>query len=186
MRVSRPSLAAAALLAGLSVGCSSITFESQALDAGRLASTKTFCALVAPQDKVPMDPAMREFLRDKVNPVVVAEMKKKGYVEASEDRADVVVASHAFLGVEDVGAIRWNATVVMWDPWGPWVGGFYATSSIGKKGAVVIDVGDAKAQKLLWRGFGHGTGELGAGHDPAKVRRFVEKVLAPLPKAQTK
>lgn len=186
MRVSRPSLPAAVLLAVAAAGCSSITFESQTVDAGRLASVKTFCALVAPQEKVPMDPAMREFLRDKVNPIVVSEMKKKGYVEAPEAQADVVVASHAFLGVEDVGAIRWNATVVMWDPWGPWVGGLYATSSIGKKGAVVVDVGDERAQKLVWRGFGHGTGELGAGHDPAKVRRFVEKVLAPLPKAQAK
>ena len=184
MRVFRPSLPAAVLLAVAATGCSSITFESQTVDAGRLASVKTFCALVAPQEKVPMDPAMREFLRDKVNPIVVSEMKKKGYVEAPEAQADVVVASHAFLGVEDVGAIRWNATVVMWDPWGPWVGGLYATSSIGKKGAVVVDIGDEKSQKLVWRGFGHGTGELGAGHDPAKVRRFVEKVLAPLPKAK--
>ncbi|MFN7986873.1 MAG: DUF4136 domain-containing protein [Thermoanaerobaculia bacterium] len=186
MRASSRTLFVSALLSFLATGCSSITFESQTVEAGRLSSVKTFCALVAPQEKVPMDPAMREFLRDKVVPIVVTEMKKKGYVEAPEAQADVVVATHAFLGVADVGAIRWNATVVMWDPWGPWVGGLYATSSIGKKGAVVVDVGDEKAQKLLWRGFGHGTGELGAGHDPAKVRRFVEKVLAPLPRAGAK
>lgn len=186
MRVSRWTITVAALLAFLATGCSSITFESQTVEPGRLATVKTFCAQVAPQEKVPMDPAMREFITNKVNPIVVAEMKKKGYVEAPEAQADVLVATHAFLGVADVGAIRWNATVVMWDPWGPWVGGFYATSAIGKKGAVVIDVGDEKAQKLLWRGFGHGTGELGAGHDPAKVRRFVEKVLAPLPRAGAK
>lgn len=186
MRVSRRITILSALLTFLATGCSSITFESQTVEAGRLASVKTFCAQAAPQDKVPMDPAMREFITNKINPVVVTEMKKKGYVEAPEAQADVVVATHAFLGVADVGAIRWNATIVVWDPWGPWVGGLYATSAVGKKGAVVIDVGDEKAQKLLWRGFGHGTGELGAGHDAAKVRRFVEKVLAPLPRASAK
>ena len=109
MRVSRRTLAAVAFFSAFASGCSSITFESQTVEPARLASARTFCALVAPQEKVPMDPAMREFLRDKVVPIVVTEMKKKGYLEAPEAQADVVVATHAFLGVADVGAIRWNA-----------------------------------------------------------------------------
>jgi hypothetical protein len=161
-------------------------YGSQRIEGGDLSAVKTFCALVAPQDKVPMDPAMREYLATRVVPAVTAEMTKKGYVQTPESEADVVVATHALLGVEDVGAIRWNATIVVWDPWGPWVGGFYATSAVGKKGTVMIDIGDPKAKRLLWRGWGTGTGELGAGRDPAKVRRVVDKVLAGLPNATAK
>jgi hypothetical protein len=186
MRASRAVSTGVALLAVSLAGCSSVRSTAHSESKGDLSAVKTFCALVAPQDKVPMDPAMREYLATRVVPAVAAEMKKKGYVQAPEPEADVVVATHALLGVEDVGAIRWNATVVVWDPWGPWVGGFYATSAVGKQGTVVIDIGDPKAKKLLWRGWGSGTGELGAGRDPAKVRRVVDKVLAGLPNAAAK
>lgn len=186
MRVSRAVPTGVALFALFLSGCSSMKYGSQRIEGGDVAAVKTFAALVAPQDKVPMDPAMREFLAKRVVPAVAAEMKRKGYVQAPEAEADVVVATHAFLGVEDVGAIRWNATVVVWDPWGPWVGGFYATSAVGKKGTVMIDIGDPKAKKLLWRGWGTGTGELGAWRDPVKVRHVVDKVLAGLPNAAAK
>ena len=167
-------------------GCSSVKYDSQLIEGGGLSAVKTFCALVAPQDKVPMDPAMREYLTNRVTPAVVEKMKSKGYVQAPEADADVIVATHALLGVEDVGAIRWNATVSVWYPWGPLVGGFYSTSAVGKKGTVLIDIGDPKAQKLLWRGWGSGTGELGAGHDPAKIRKVVNNILAGLPNAKAK
>jgi|GEM_PF-5175918 len=186
MRASRSISTGLALVSLLFVGCSSVKYDSQLIEAGGLSTVKTFCALVAPQDKIPMDPAMREYLASSVNPAVEAEMKKKGYVQAPEAEADVVVASHAFLGVEDVGAIRWNATVAVWYPWGPLVGGFYATSAIGKKGTVLIDIGDPKAQKLFWRGWGSGTGELGMGHDPARVRKVVDNILAGLPNAKAR
>ena len=184
MRASRTVSTGFALLSLLLGGCSSVTYGSQRIEGGDVSTAKTFCALVAPQDKVPMDPAMREYLSTRVVPAVTAEMKGKGYVEAPEASADVVVATHAFLGVADVSAIRWNATIVTWDPWGPWVGGFYNTSAVGKKGIVMIDVGDPKAQKLLFRGWASGTGELGAGKDPAKVRHLVGKVLSDLPKSR--
>ena len=184
MRASRTVSTGFALASLFLGGCSSVNYGSQVIEGGDVSKAKTFCALVAPQDKVPMDPAMREYLATRVVPAVTAEMKGKGYVEAPEASADVVVATHAFLGVADVSAIRWNATIVVWDPWGPWVGGFYNTTSVGKKGIVMIDVGDPKAQKLLFRGWASGTGELGAGKDPAKVRSLVGKVLSDLPKSK--
>jgi hypothetical protein len=167
-------------------GCSSVKYDSQLIEGGRLSAVKTFCALVAPQDKVPMDPAMREYLTNRVTPAVVAQMKQKGYVQAPEADADVVVATHALLGIEDVGAIRWNATVALWDPWGPVVRGVYATSAVGKKASLMIDIGDPKAQKLLWRGWGSGTGEVGMGKDPARIAKVVNNVLAGLPNAKAK
>ncbi len=187
MRASRAISTGIALLSLLVAGCSSVKYGSQRIEGGDLSAVRTFCALVAPQDKVPMDPAMREYLTTRVVPAVAAEMKKKGYVQAPEADADVLVATHALIGVEDVGAIRWNATVMSsWDPWAPLVGGFYSTSAIGKKASLMIDLGDPKAKKLLWRGWGTGTGELGAGRDPAKVRHVVDKVLAGLPNAKAK
>lgn len=187
MRASRLISTGAFVVALSLAGCSSVKYGSQSIEGGDLSKVKTFCALVAPQDKVPMDPAMREYLATRVVPAVTAELKKKGYVPAPEAEADVVVATHAFLGVEDVGAIRWNATVMSsWDPWAPLVGGFYSTSAVGKKGTLMVDVGDPKAKRLLWRGWGTGTGELGAGHDPAKVRHVVDGVLAGFPGAKAK
>lgn len=188
MRASRAIPTGLAIGSLFLVGCSSVKYDSQLIEAGGLSAVKTFCALVAPQDKIPMDPAMREYLASSVNPAVEAEMKEKGYLQApeAEAEADVVVASHALIGVEDVGAIRWNATVSVWYPWGPLVGGFYATSAVGKKGRVMIDIGDPKAQKLFWRGWGSGIGELGMGHDPARVRKVVDKILAGLPNAKAR
>ncbi len=186
MRASRAIPAGFVLFPLVLIGCSSVKYGSQRIEGGDLSAVKTFCALVAPQDKVPMDPAMREYLTNRVTPAVVEKMKSKGYVQAPEAEADVIVATHALIGVEDVGAIRWNATVAIWDPWGPLVGGFYATSAVGKKASLMIDIGDPKAKKLLWRGWGTGTGELGAGHDPARIRKVVDNVLAGLPNAKAK
>lgn len=186
MRASRAISTGLALFPLLLTGCSSVKYGSQRIEGGDLSAVRTFCALVAPQDKVPMDPAMREYLLKRVTPAVVEQMKSKGYVPAPEAEADVIVATHALLGVEDVGAIRWNATVVIWDPWGPMATGFYATSAIGKKFSVMIDVGDPRAKKLLWRGWGTGTGQVGEGHDPAKIRKVVNNVLAGLPHATAK
>ena len=186
MRASRAISTGLALLSLLLAGCSSVQYGSQKIEGGDLSAVKTFCALVAPQDKVPMDPAMREYLTNRVTPAVVEKMKSKGYVQAPEAEADVIVATHALIGVEDVGAIRWNPTVVMWDPWGPVSTGCYATSAVGKKASLMIDIGDPRAKKLLWRCWGTGTGELGAGHDPAKIRKVVNNVLADLPGAKAK
>ena len=186
MRASRAISTGLVLLPLFLTGCSSVKYDSQLIEGGRLSAVKTFCALVAPQDKVPMDPAMREYLTNRVTPAVVEEMKSKGYVQAPEAEADVIVATHALIGVEDVGAIRWNPTVVMWDPWGPVTTGFYATSAVGKKASLMIDIGDPRAKKLLWRCWGTGTGELGAGHDPARIRKVVNNVLSDLPSAKAK
>ncbi|MBK6403677.1 MAG: hypothetical protein IPF66_00770 [Holophagales bacterium] len=46
----------------------------------------------------------------------------------------------------------------------------------------MIDIGDPKA-KLFWRGWA-GTGEV--GHDPARVRKVVDKILAGLPNAKAR
>jgi hypothetical protein len=187
MRASRAISTGFVLLPLFLAGCSSVKYGSQRVEGGDLSAVKTFCALVAPQDKVPMDPAMREYLTNRVTPAIVEKMKSKGYVQVPEAEADVIVATHALIGIEDVGAIRWNATVMSsWDPWSPLVGGFYATSAVGKKASLMVDIGDPKAKKLLWRGWGTGTGELGAGHDPARIRKVVDNVLAGLPNAKAK
>lgn len=166
-------------------GCSSMKVGSQRVEEAALAKVKTFAVVVAPQDKVPMDPALRDFLGSKIGPAIVAEMTAKGYAQAPEESADVTVATQAFIGVADVGAIRWNPTVVGWYPWGPVSTGFYASSSVGKEISFVIDVGDVRVKELFWRGWAAGGAELGAQHDPTKVRRLVAAVLSDLPKAKS-
>ena len=88
MRASRAVSTGVALLALSLAGCSSVKYGSQRIEGGDLSAVKTFCALVAPQDKVPMDPAMREYLLKRVTPAVVEQMKSKGYVPAPEAEAD--------------------------------------------------------------------------------------------------
>ena len=184
MRATRTASTGLVLFSVFLGGCSSMKTGAQRVDEAAIAKVKTFAVVVAPQDKVPMDPALRDFLGKRIAPAIVAEMTSKGYTEASEESADVVVATHAMIGVADVGAIRWNPTVVTWYPWGPASTGFYASSSIGKEISFVIDIGDFKGQKLYWRGWAAGAAELGAQHDPAKVRRLVNAVLSDLPKAK--
>lgn len=185
MRMPRAVSASLALFSLVLAGCSSMDVGSQRVDEAALAKVKTFAVVVAPQDKVPMDPALREFLGRRIAPAIAAELKAKGYSEAPEASADVVVATHAFIGAADVGAIRWNPTVVIWYPWGPASTGFYASASVGKEISLVMDVGDLKAQKLYWRGWAAGAVEVGAQHDPKKVRRLVDAVLAGFPKARS-
>ncbi len=223
MRATRTASTGLVLFSVFLGGCSSMKTGAQRVDEAAIAKVKTFAVVVAPQDKVPMDPALRDFLGKRIGPAIVAEMTakgytqapeesrvnrcrsaplreclgkriapaivaempSKGYTEASEESADVVVATHAMIGVADVGAIRWNPTVVTWYPWGPASTGFYASSSIGKEISFVIDIGDFKGQKLYWRGWAAGAAELGAQHDPAKVRRLVNAVLSDLPKAKS-
>ena len=59
MRVSRP-LAPVLAFTLAAVGCTSMKFGSQRIDGRDASKVKTFCVLVAPQDKVPMDPGLRE------------------------------------------------------------------------------------------------------------------------------
>lgn len=184
MRTSRAVSTSLVLFSLYLGGCSSMNVGSQRVDDAALAKVKTFAVVVAPQDKVPMDPALRDFLGKRIGPAIVDEMTAKGYVVAPEESADVIVATQAFIGVADVGAIRWNPTVVTWYPWGPVSTGFYSSSSIGKEISFVVDVGDLGAQKLYWRGWAAGAVEVGAQHDPKKVRRLVDGVLAGFPKAK--
>lgn len=179
-----PVLPAALALALLATGCSSIKYGSQKIEGGDLSKVKTFCVVVAPQDKVPMDPGLRETLATKIVPAITAHLKEKGYAPAPEESADVLVATHAMIGVADVAAIRWNPTVVTWYPWGPASTGFYATQAVGKEASVVVDIGDARGQRLYWRGWAAGTGEMGATHDPAKMRRLVDNILSGFPRAK--
>ncbi|MCL4806759.1 MAG: DUF4136 domain-containing protein [Thermoanaerobaculia bacterium] len=184
MRVSRTVPAGLVLSSLFLGGCSSMNVGSQQVEEAALAKVKTFAVVVAPQDKVPMDPALRDFLGKRITPAIVAELTAKGYSEAPEATADVLVATQAFIGVADVGAIRWNPTVVTWYPWGPISTGFFASSSVGKEISFVVDVGNLGAQKLYWRGWAAGAVEVGAQHDPKKVRRLVDAVLAGFPKAK--
>lgn len=184
MRTTRAVSTGLVLFSLFLAGCSSMDVGSQRVDEAALAKVKTFAVVVAPQDEVPMDPALRDFLGKRIGPAIVAEMTAKGYAVAPEESADVIVATHAFIGAADVGAIRWNPTVVTWYPWGPVSTGFYSSSSIGKEVSLVMDVGDLKAQKLYWRGWAAGAVEVGAQHDPRKVRRLVDGVLAGLPNAK--
>lgn len=78
MRACRAFSTGLALASLFLAGCSSVKYDSQLVEAGGLPAVKTFCALVAPQDKIPMDPAMWEYLASSVIPAVEAEMKNKG------------------------------------------------------------------------------------------------------------
>ncbi len=184
MRVSRP-LAPVLAFTLAAVGCTSMKFGSQRIDGGDPSKVKTFCVLVAPQDKVPMDPGLRETIATRFVPSITRHLKEKGYSPAPEETADVVVATQAMIGVANVDAIRWNQTVAAWYPWGPIGVGYYASSSIGKDVTFVIDIGDPRAGKLYWRSWAAGPVEVGAQHDPSKVDRLVDKVLADVPRAKS-
>lgn len=171
-------------LALLASGCTAMKFGSQRIEAGDASKVRTFCVLVAPQDKFPMDPALRETLETKFVPSITRNLKAKGYTPAPEESADVVVATHAMIGAASVDAIRWNQTVAAWYPWGPMSVGWYASSSIGKDVTFVVDVGDPRGQKLYWRSWAVGPVEVGAQHDPRKIDRLVDKVLSGVPKAK--
>ena len=183
MRLSRP-LAPVLALALAAAGCTAMKFGSQRIEAGDGSKVKTFCVVVAPQDKFPMDPALRETLETKFVPSITRNLKAKGYTPAPEESADVVVATHAMIGAASVDAIRWNQTVAAWYPWGPMSVGWYASSSIGKDVTFVVDVGDPRSQKLYWRSWAVGPVEVGAQHDPKKIDRLVDKVLSGVPKAK--
>ena len=159
MRLSRalPTVLALVLFAP---GCTSMKFGSQRIEGGDASKVKTFCVLVAPQDKFPMDPALRETLEKKFVPSITRNLREKGYAPAPEETADVVVATHGMIGAASVDAIRWNQTVMAWYPWGPMTTGWYASSSIGKDITFVVDIGDPRGQKLYWRSWAVGPVEV--------------------------
>jgi hypothetical protein len=99
--------------------------------------------------------------QDRIYNAVRAEMIKKGFQEAAEG-GDLLV--HNLVILKDMKSVSSNTDYYgyggMYRPWG-WGGGMGVSSNTTynvqnyKDGSLIIDVVDAKTQKLIWEGVGN-------------------------------
>lgn len=176
-----PRLPAILALSLFLSGCSSLDVKSGAAPGASFADKKTFAFFEAPAGLIGRTPAQEEFLAQRVNPIVKAELMKKGYVPASRETADLLIATQVSVD-GTVDAVRWGYTFVGWDPWGGAVGGAYATSKSYKTGMLVYDIVESKGKSLVFRGWAKDVLRVQGGdktHDD--IVKITAKMLEQLP-----
>jgi hypothetical protein len=129
-----------------------------------------------PGDELAKNPLVKK----RVQSAVDATLASRGYTLTEVEKADFVVVVHAGvkerMRIQDWGRYGW------YDPWwGPYGG--RVDVSYYEEGTLVIDVVDAEAKDLVWRGMG--TGIMREYSKPEQrqkaIDRDVAKILAAFP-----
>jgi len=124
--------------------------------------------------------AKNPLIKKRVQVAVDATLASKGYTLTEFEKADFVVVIHAGIKermrIQDWGRYGW------YDPWwGPYGG--RVDVSYYEEGTLVVDIIDAKAKELVWRGMG--TGIVKAYSKPEKMQKAMDedvtKILSAFP-----
>lgn len=130
--------------------------------------------------------------QDRITNAVRAEMVKKGYQETA-DGGDLLV--HSAVVLKDKKSISSNTDYYgyggVYRPWG-WGGGMGVTGTTTynvqdyKDGSLIIDVADAKTQKLLWEGIGNKEIDKPLKDPDKEIPEAVASIMAKFPSSMAK
>jgi len=182
MKTNRLLLLAAAAVA---VACSGAPKIDGKLGPGAsLSGYSSFAILAAPKGVGERTEAGIDFVENRAAPEVEKAMAAKGYVAASRESADLLVA--VFISqTGEVDAVRWGYSSAGWMIWGPWWGSsVYGYTADYKQGTLVVDVVDARGKKALFRGVASVTLGLSGTRgdlDQETLRGYVKGMLKDLP-----
>jgi len=152
----RPQLLAAVVLAAvvlaavvLTAGCGVSVQVHSAFDPGKNFSTYRTFAMLEPNKPVQTDnPDVNPFVLQRLRQIAYSRLKERGFVPVERKDADLVV--HIMAGVKE--RLEMNSTNYYGYAWrGP---AFNYNWQQYQEGTVVLDLIDAKANAVVWRGSG--------------------------------
>jgi hypothetical protein len=175
-------LFASLLLLTMSLGCSSVTVQSDYDRSVDFANWKSFSVY---EKNVPGDALTRNpLVQKRVKSTVEQMLEDKGFSKAS-DEGDFVVVVHAG-SKEHIQVTDWGRGGYGW--YSPWWGGYggHVDVSYYEEGTLVIDLVDTGKKVLGWRGMGTRTVKNYSDQDKMQkvIDETVGKVLASFPPAK--
>jgi Domain of unknown function (DUF4136) len=176
MNARRVLLSVVVLLPFLSV---SIIAEKITVDYDKkasLSSPKTYCWKKG-------TPASSPSINQRVIESIDKQLLMKGFLKVdAANNPDLAVAYHAAVDLET----QLNTTDTGWTGWG-YYGGGTSTTRVEKipAGTLVVDVGEAKSKKLLWRGTATDTVSDKPEKVEKKINDVVEKMFKKFPPPET-
>jgi Domain of unknown function (DUF4136) len=129
-------------------------------------------------------PASNPLMDQRVIESVDKQLLMKGFLKVdAANNPGLAVAYHAAVEVET----QLNTTEVGWSGWG-YYGGGTSTTQVEKipVGTLIVDIGDAKNKKLLWRGKATDTVNDKPEKVEKKINESVEKMFKKFPPPETK
>lgn len=154
--------------------CGGMTVNTDWDDNADFAAYKTFAWMSPPSGQTQVS----SLIMNRIQDAVIMEMKAKGYVE-DEQNPDVYVSSIVMLEEKvNVSSTSYGYGY----GYGYWGG--YGAHSVDvyhyHEGTLLLDVIDAKANQLVWRGSGSKVVDQGSG-TPEKTRAAIQKILSRYP-----
>ena len=162
----------------MAVGCSSVTIKHDYDKDANFAAYKTYAWMAAPTDAVGSVKAALErnsLLDKRIKQSVNGQLETKGYT-VDTNNPDFVLLYHT--GAEDkINVTDWGYGYGPYGYGGGWYGGGGGVDVHQyKEGTLIIDVIDAKAKQLVWRGYA--TAALDPGAPMEKRERRLNEVIA--------
>lgn len=137
----------------LALGCSSVTIKHDYDKDANFAAYKTYAWLAVPTDAAGSVQAALErnsLLDKRIKESVNANLSAKGYT-ADASNPDFVLLYHT--GAEDkINVTDWGYGYGRYG-YGGWYGGGGVDVTQYREGTLILDVIDANAKQLVWRGF---------------------------------
>jgi len=130
-------------------------------------------------------PALNPLMGDRIVAAVDAQLSAKGLQKVAPGaNPDLVVIYHAGRDTETrVNTIDTGMYGGGWGMWGGYYGGGSSTTYIDKilVGQLIVDIGDVKTKKYVWRGTGSGTIPSKPEKGEALINKAVAKMFAKFP-----
>ena len=173
------ALACGALLLA---SCSSVQVRTDYDPQADFSRLRTFAWASPVQEKTGDLRIDSPLLDERIRRAVESTLQARGFEKAAPRTADFVVAYH--LSLEQRLDVRTMDSYYGYRRYGAWgYGGTQTTVSQYEQGTLIIDVADARAQRLVWRGSG--SRRVSQSSDPEKatenVNRAVQEILAKFP-----
>jgi hypothetical protein len=154
--------------------CSSFDVNTDYDPSTDFASFKSY--YLKPDVKIPGDVLQNmEFDRKRIFDAIERELQSKGLEQANESSADLIVVSYA--GVKE--KVNLNTYGYSAGPyWGPYYGGSYSTQTVVthyNEGTLHIDIMDAKAKSLIWKG--QGTAVMEQTRSPQERQQIIDEAV---------
>jgi len=127
-----------------------------------------------------------DIVAKRVKESVDAQLAEQGYRQAEDGQADFLVGYHVGLaGKIDASFVNTYYGYGVGGWYGPWVGGVYSNTYVDEytEGTLIIDVVDAEANQLVWRGTAQA--EVSERTSPKerreRIAEAVRRILAKFP-----
>ncbi len=171
------------LLLFIAASCSSVRVNSDYDNKANFASYKTYAYFKNGIDKAEIS----DLDKKRILYAIDDAMNVKGF--SKSETPDVLISiftkESQRVDVYNNYGYGWGSWGPRWG-WGPGWGVGFNTTTVTPEGTLYIDILDAKTKELVWQGQGSGYLTTNTEKKQARIKEFVDKILAQYPPGQEK